>query len=91
MENNLKINHSLTRLTSTKRVKSVGHRQNGREQNSFKESFQKKQKKKSNKTGDMDRSSRLNRNPAMAKNPRKNNAVKTIMKTSSNRTIDITV
>ena len=91
MEEDLKINHSLTRLTSTKRVKSVGHRQNGHQHNTFKESFQKKQKKKSDKTEDMDTSSRLHRKPALAKNPREKNAVKTTVKTSSNRTIDITV
>jgi hypothetical protein len=46
MEEDLKINHSVTRLTSAKRVKSIGHRQNGRQQNGSKESFQKKKKKR---------------------------------------------
>ncbi len=91
MENNLRINNSLTRLTSTKRVKSVGHRQNGHHQNSFKETFQKRQKKKNDKTEDMDKSSRSYRKLATEKTPPKNNALKTIVKTSSTRTIDITV
>ncbi|MGD8292213.1 MAG: hypothetical protein PVF37_10940 [Desulfobacterales bacterium] len=91
MEEEFKINHSIARLTSAKRVKSIGHRQNGRQQNGSKESFQKKKKKKSDKTENMDRSLRLNRKPTTANNFRKNNAVKTTVKNSSNRNIDITV
>ena len=91
MENNLKIHHNLTRLTPTKRVESVGPRQNGSQQNSFKESHQKKSKKKSDKAEKIKRSSSLHRTPATAKNPRKKDTVETIVKTSFNRTIDITV
>jgi hypothetical protein len=49
MVDNLIINKPLQSLSSTKRVKPVGHRQNNNQQNLFKETFKERQKKKKKK------------------------------------------
>ncbi len=46
MVDNIKINKPLLPLSSTKRVKPVGHRQDNNQQNLFKETFKERQKKK---------------------------------------------
>jgi hypothetical protein len=91
MEENLKIKNSLTPLSPTQRVSSVGNRQSGRQQNSFKQTFQKKQKKKGDKGPHIGRSSRLHRRSAIPSNPRKSISLKNAGKTSRKPTIDITV
>ncbi len=53
MENNIKINKPLPSLSSTKRVKPVGHRQNYNQQNPPNESFNARQKKKQKKQDPM--------------------------------------
>jgi hypothetical protein len=45
----LKINKPLSSLSATKRVKSVGHRQNNNQQNLFKEAFKERRRKKKSK------------------------------------------
>ena len=49
MVDNLIINKPLQSLSSTKRVKPVGHRQNNNQQNLFNETFKERQKKKKKK------------------------------------------
>ena len=46
MVDNIIINKPLQSLSSTKRVKPVGHRQNNSQQNLFQETFKERQKKK---------------------------------------------
>ena len=46
MVDNIKISNPLASLSSTNRVKPVGHRQNNSQQNLFKETFKDRQKKK---------------------------------------------
>ena len=46
MVDNIKINKPLLPLSSTKRVKPVGHRQDNNQQNLFKETSKERQKKK---------------------------------------------
>ena len=46
MVDNMMINKPLQSLSSTKRVKSVDHRQNSNQQNLFKENYKDRQKKK---------------------------------------------
>jgi len=46
MVDNMMIDKPLQSLSSTKRVKSVDHRQNSNQQNLFKENFKDRQKKK---------------------------------------------
>ena len=46
MVDNIKIYKPLPPLSSAKRVKPVGHRQNNSQQNLFKEAFKERQKKK---------------------------------------------
>jgi hypothetical protein len=46
MVDNIKIDKPLPPLSSAKRVKPVGHRQNNNQQNLFKETFKERQKKK---------------------------------------------
>jgi hypothetical protein len=46
MVDNIKNNKPLLPLSSTKRVKPVGHRQDNNQQNLFKETFKERQKKK---------------------------------------------
>jgi len=49
MVDNTIISKPLQSLSSTKRVKPVGHRQNNNQQNMFKETFKARQKKKRQK------------------------------------------
>jgi hypothetical protein len=49
MVDNMMINKPLQSFSSTKRVKSVDHRQNSNQQNLFKENFKDRQKKKKTK------------------------------------------
>lgn len=92
MDSHLKISNILSPLTSTKRVKSVGHRQNDHQQNLFKDTFQAKQKKKKgDKNTGSGENSRLLRTAGKAKNTRKINTRENEVETSSNLTIDITV
>ena len=53
MVDNLIINKPLQSLSSTKRVKPVGHRQNNSQQSMFKETFKERQKKKKTKEDPM--------------------------------------
>ena len=53
MVDNIKISKPLPSLSSTKRVKPVGHRQNNNQQNLFKETFKERQKKKKTKEDPM--------------------------------------
>jgi hypothetical protein len=53
MVDNIKINKILPSLSSTKRVKPVGHRQNYNQQELFKETVKEKQKKKKTKEDPM--------------------------------------
>jgi len=46
MVDNIKINKPLPPLSSAKRVKPVGYRQNNNQQNLFKETFKERQKKR---------------------------------------------
>ena len=53
MVDNTIISKPLQSLSSTKRVKPVGHRQNNNQQNMFKETFKARQKKKKTKEDPM--------------------------------------
>jgi hypothetical protein len=53
MVENIKISKPLPSLSSTKRVKPVGHRQNANQQDLFKETFKERQKKKKSKEDPM--------------------------------------
>ena len=53
MVDNIKINKILPSLSSTKRVKPVGHRQNYNQQDLFKETVKERQKKKKTKEDSM--------------------------------------
>ena len=50
MVDNIKISKLLPSLSSTKKVKPVGHRQNNNQQDLFKETVKEKKKKKKKKT-----------------------------------------
>ena len=54
MVDNIKISKPLTSLSSTKRIKPVGHRQNNNQQDLFKETFKERQKQKRTKEDPMD-------------------------------------
>jgi len=53
MVDNIKISKLLPSLSSTKRVKPVGHRQNNNQQDLFKETVKERQKKKKTKEDPM--------------------------------------
>jgi len=92
MVDNLIINKPLQSLSSTKRVKPVGHRQNNNQQSMFKETFKERQKKKKTKEDPMHvKISGRGASAGREKNTRSAVTNKKSKKSSHKRIIDIRV
>ena len=92
MVDNIKISKLLPSLSSTKRVKPVGHRQNNNQQDLFKETVKERQKKKKTKEDPMHvKISGRGATASRAQHIRHNVANKKLKESSHKRIIDIRV